>query len=238
MENNNENIHDLSNEKKDMVLKNTQKYADDLESLEKMHNTVSPEIEDEQFGEKESYDLKKDREKNRKKERKRVNNRRLGYHRRYLYSDVKISNILLLIIFIVLTIFVIAKYAIPEKSKTSDTNIIEKSVAKFGSNIDILVVPNVKDSHVDIKVTVSNNEASSIKFTPASIKLKSGDNIYIPTLTDKDKAAVPVEGLKRGESASFYLKYNIDKGSIANSSLEAFIIGGSETCVLIASLGL
>lgn len=237
MENNENN--QMSQEEKEMVLKDTQKYADELKDLEKMQKDISSasrHMEEDSAPKRENYDIEKSRHEIKKKGR--VINRRLGYHRRYLYSDVKISNIVLLIIFIVLSILVICKFAIPERTPTSQSNIVATSEAKFGNNIEMKTDSDYKDGVLKVKVTVKNNEKVTIKFNPASIKLKHGDNIYIPALSDKDKAAVSPEGLPANSKAMFTLKYNIDEGSVTNSSLETIVVGGQETCILVTSLGL
>lgn len=240
---NENNIQNMPKEERDMLLMDTKKYTDELEELEKLQESISNS--DDSTKEKDSsdinnedYDIQSNRKKSKKKDR--VINRKLGYHRRYLKSSVKFSNVILLFIFIVLSIMVICKFAVPEKTptSTSGSNVVATSDAKFGSNIEMETKSVFEDSTLTVDITIKNNEDITIKFNPASIKLDNGENIYIPHLSDADKEAVPVGGLASGATASFKLTYNIDEGSLNNSNLETIIVGNSDTCILITSLGL
>lgn len=234
------NEHKELSEEKEMILKDTQKYADELKDLEKMQKDISSASskheEEDCAPKREDYNIEKSRHEIKKKGK--ILDRHLGYHRRYLYSDVKISNIILLIIFIILSVLVICKFAVPERMQTSQSNIIATNESEFGDNIEMTTESDLKDGVLNVKVTVKNNEKVTIRFNPSSIKLKSGDKIYIPVLSDKDKSAVSPEGLPSNSKATFTLKYNINEGSLTNSSLETIVVGGQETCILITSLGL
>lgn len=235
---NDKDTHELSNEEKKLIFQDSQKYTEELESLEKMHKAVSNDtkVEDNDSNSaKEDYNI----EKNRKtvKSKSRTIDRKLGYHRRYLYSNVKISNVILIIIFILMTILVIGKYALPNKVVSSNT--VTSSNTKFGDKIDMKTKVDVNKHNLNIKVEVKNGENTVIKFNPASIKMKKGENIFTPIISDKDKEAVSADGIKPGESVSFSVVYNIEKGSASNSTLETIVIGThGESCRIIAALGI
>ena len=80
------------------------------------------------------------------------------------------------------------------------------------------------------------DEQSTIKFNPESIKLKKGEAIYVPAISDADKEVVSIEGLRPKETATFTLIFNIDKATATNSTLETVVISDSQTYTIVTSL--
>ncbi len=227
---------ELTNEEKQMVLKDTQKYTDELETLEKLHDSMENKEKATNESESEKYDIEEKRNTVKERKKGREINRKLGYHRRYLSSQVKISNIVLIVLFIILSLLVIGKYAIPQKTLTSNSNISAYTQSKFGQKLELMTETEWIENSLKVKVTFTNNEKINVKFNPETIKLVKGDTIITPALSDKDKEAVSIEGVKPGETVTFSLKYNIDKGSTSNSRLETIVVGDGNTCIIVTSL--
>ena len=109
--NNNQSTPDnrISNEEKEKILKDSQILID---SLEKENENIQNEsTSKESF--KTSYDIDSERKKTKKNKKDKEISRNLGYQRRYLNSSIKISNVILLSIFIILGILVVFKFMAP-----------------------------------------------------------------------------------------------------------------------------
>ena len=148
---------EITNEEKEMILKETQKYTDKLDELENLHQSIINEDKtetnkDEEEPKNENYNIEENRKVAKEKKKERRIDRKLGYHRRYLRSQVKISNIVLIILFIVLSCLVIGKYAMPKDTLRSNQSVITTNY-EFGRNIDVTF------SHFLTKVELGNTSS-------------------------------------------------------------------------------
>lgn len=240
MDENNKQVNEISDEEKDMILLDTKRYTDELENLEKMHDSINNEnieFDSKDKSKNEKYDIEKNRTNIKHKERSI--NRKLGYKRKYLNSDVKISNVVLLIIFIVLSIMVIGKYALPNDLGigVNNSQIVEEST-QFGSQIYVYVGHKYQNDNLIVNMTIENKEKENIKFNPEAIKLINNETIYVPTVSNEHKKLIPTEGIKPNEKVTFDLIFNTNEGSTTNPKLETIVLGNSETCILVTSIGL
>lgn len=232
-----ENNQELTSEQKEKVLKDTSEYTENLKKLEKMQESMQDGKESE--GEKERYDILKERDKIKKDKNKSMEvNRRIGFHRRYLYPYVKISNYILLVIFIILSILVTAKF-LPSPTEVSrgDTNIVASSSQSFGNKVEMDAKSSQEKNILSIQVMIYNGEGETIYFNPETIKLRQGETIYMPHINDEDKEKLSNSGLNIDEKVSFTLEYEIDENTAKNATLETIIKGDKETCILITSIG-
>lgn len=111
-----QNLDRISEEEQETIIKDTDKLIEEMTKNQEDYNQQYDSWKKEEKkgvkgGDSESYDMNKAR-KNAVKNKEK-NQHRLGFHRRYLESPIRISNVVLTIVFIAIAIFLAVCFLTP-----------------------------------------------------------------------------------------------------------------------------
>lgn len=204
------------NQNEELELTDAKAYQKQLEELEKSSrelNTVdiieTKEISEEIKEEKVDLLSKRKKLKNSKsKEKEMIVHRKLGFHRYYLSSPVKIKHVVLLIMIIVMAVLCIGKFMpytghVGQGAVDSGGQIVGEAVYMRARYVES------NDTKVTIDVTVQNKEDSTIHFNPTSFKLYVNDKVYAAEILDED--VVYANGLPADSEKTYQLHFLTDE---------------------------
>lgn len=231
-----ENEQELSDEKKELILEDAKKYEEDLKKLEEMQSSLDSEKISSAHDTNESYNIEQERKNIQQNKQGKVINRKLGYHRRYLSSQIKLSNLVLLSIFLILSLFVAIKYISPYTFHNQPG--ISSHEDYFGNKVMLETSQSYDNGILTVDINITNNEQATIKINPAAIQLLSGENHYIPTVTNLSNSNLQSEGLHSEEKTSFTLSYDIEESDTKDMTLQILVKGSQQSVVIVSGVNL
>lgn len=215
----------ISEEEKKMILKNTDKYRQQLEELEHELATETKEKESKTkqkpnvnldddptklLGPKKEtvitkitdkqYDIKGEQ----KRLRRKKTYREYGYQRLYLLEKIKVSTMILMVILMILCIVLILRFFSLDMERYS-RNLQETQTTMVCEDITTKLELLNSEGPLEVRLKIKNNSGKPICLNPNRLVLKDSTSDSFSLHGSGDKATQIIED---GKSATITMKYN------------------------------
>lgn len=215
----------ISEEEKKMILKNTDKYRQQLEELEHELATETKEKESttrqnpnvnldddptKLLGPKKEtvitkitdkqYDIKGEQ----KRLRRKKTYREYGYQRLYLLEKIKVSTMILMVILMILCIVLILRFFSLDMERYSK-NLQETQTTMVCEDITTKLELLNSEGPLEVRLKIKNNSGKPIRLNPNRLVLKDSTSDSFSLHGSGDKAT---QIIKDSKSATITMKYN------------------------------